>query len=55
MNSDERELLEEFRTYLKEKAHKECVDAYLNRPLSSSISQQALRSLAKAIDAIEKA
>ena len=50
MNSDEQELLKEFKAYLRGTFDKKCVDAYLRRPLASSIVDQALANLEQATD-----
>ena len=50
MNLQERDLLEEFKAYLKEKFDKQCVDAYLKKPMASSISKEALDKLGRIID-----
>lgn len=54
MNTDERELLEEFRAYLQEEFFKKCVQAYVDRPMTSTLADQALLALEQAINEIDK-
>lgn len=50
----QRELLEEFRAYLKKDFDKQCATAYLEKPGAMSITEQALARLKKACDEATK-
>jgi hypothetical protein len=55
MNLQERNLLEEFKAYLKEKFDKQCVDAYLRKPTASAITKEALGELSEIINETRQA
>jgi hypothetical protein len=50
MGTTEHDLLEELKAYLKKPFDKQCVDSYLRKPLTSSITEAALAKLRQASD-----
>jgi hypothetical protein len=54
MNAPEKEMLEDLKTHLKLRLHKDCVDAYMNNPGSGSIVKTALDTLKKTTDEADK-